>query len=402
MKNLHLNFWEEFCSSQIKLLLLTTFLNISCEVKEAAKNENDLVKIEIDLESFKEGEFSDLYDSIIYVLLKPDSINFLADPYKVKLYKDLIYVRDAFHNSIFVYDRKGNFQYRINSTGKGPNEFFTMDDFSIHKDTIWIKDGLLKKELAFSLTGKFLLEKANVLKRSMFYKGNNFNLYYLNNDPEFDFRILRKTAHKITPYIPRPDYLVNNLYSDPVGFQSNKDNEVYFNLPNDYRVLKFDSLGFLDTQYVFDFGIKNFKFEDRFKLGEGIDHFDYSEENGLVESITSFLVLDKNYIIYIRRNDQSKEYIIFNQEFSQSYKGKNLVNDLDFTPLNEMPWSSTGKEVVYLMNTSKFISMSNLNEIKNKPGLKSNLNHFLNENSSNLTEENFILAFAKVKLKFNN
>jgi hypothetical protein len=67
-----------------------------------------------------------------------------------------------------------------------------------------------------------------------------------------------------------------------------------------------------------------------------------------------------------------------------------------------MPWSSTGKEVVYLMNTSKFMSMSNLNELKNKLGLKSNLNHFLNENSPYLTEENYILAFAKVKSKFNN
>lgn len=402
MNKLNFNIWEEFNSSQIRLLLLSLLLLISCDVKDLERRGNEVINIEIDLDSFKEGKLSDLYDSIYYVLLKPDSINFLADPYKVKFYKNLIYIRDAFHNSIFVYDQKGNFQYRINSTGKGPNEFFTMDDFSINSDTIWIKDGVLKKEVAFSLTGQFLLEKANVFKRAMFYKGNNFNLYYLNNDPEFDFRILRKTAHEVNPYILRPEYLINNIFSDPVGFQSNKDMEVFFNLPNDYSVLKFDSLGFLDTQYVFDFGIKNFKVEDRFKLGEGVDHFDYSEENGLVESITSFLVLEKNYIIYIRRNDQNKEYILFNQEFSQSYKGKNLVNDLDFTPLNEMPWSSTGKEVVYLMNTGKFMSMSNLNEIKNKSGLRSNLNHFLNENSSNLTEENYILAFAKVKSKFNN
>lgn len=402
MNKLNFNFWEELNSSPIILLLLSVSLLISCEVKDLEKRENEVINIEIDLDSFKEGKFSDLYDSIYYVLLKPDSINFLADPYKVKFYKNLIYVRDAFHNSIFAYDQKGNFQYRINSTGKGPNEFFTMDDFSIHRDTVWIKDGLLKKELAFSLTGQFLLEKVSVFKRAMFYKGSNFNLYYLNNDPEFDFRILKKTAHEVIPYILRPEYLVNNIFSDPVGFQSNKDMEVYFNLPNDYRVLKFDSMGFLNTQYVFDFGIKNFKPEDRFKLGEDIDQFDYSEENGLVESITSFLVLDKNYIMYIRRNDQNKEYILFNQEFFQTYKSKNLVNDLDFTPLNEMPWSSTGKEVVYLMNTSKFMSMSNLNELKNKPGLKSNLNHFLNENSPYLTEENYILAFAKVKSKFNN
>lgn len=402
MNKLNFNFWEELNSSPIILLLLSVSLLISCEVKDLEKRENEVINIQIDLDSFKEGKFSDLYDSIHYVLLKPDSINFLADPYKVKFYKNLIYVRDAFHNSIFAYDQKGNFQYRINSTGKGPNEFFTMDDFSIHRDTVWIKDGLLKKELAFSLTGQFLLEKVSVFKRAMFYKGSNFNLYYLNNDPEFDFRILKKTAHEVIPYILRPEYLVNNIFSDPVGFQSNKDMEVYFNLPNDYRVLKFDSMGFLNTQYVFDFGIKNFKPEDRFKLGEDIDQFDYSEENGLVESITSFLVLDKNYIMYIRRNDQNKEYILFNQEFFQTYKSKNLVNDLDFTPLNEMPWSSTGKEVVYLMNTSKFMSMSNLNELKNKLGLKSNLNHFLNENSPYLTEENYILAFAKVKSKFNN
>ena len=341
MKNLPSSIWEEFLSFQIKLLLLITSLLIACEVKESNKIEDKVVKIKIDFESFEEGNLSDLYDSINYVLLKPDSINFLADPYKVKFYKNLIYVRDAFHNSIFVYDRKGNFQYRINSTGKGPAEFFTMDDFSIYRDTIWIKDGLLKKELGFSLTGNFLLEKPSVFKRSMFYKGRNFNLYYLNNDPEFD--LVRKTTHEVTPFIPRPDYLVNNLFSDPVGFQSNKDMEVFFNLPNDYRVLKFDSLGSLDTQYIFDFGAKNFKFEERIKLGKEIDHFDYAEENGLVESITSFLVLDKYYMIYVRRNDQNKEYVMFDKNFSFVYKGRNLINYFYFIQLNLMRCSSNGK-----------------------------------------------------------
>jgi hypothetical protein len=190
------------------------------------------------------------------------------------------------------------------------------------------------------------------------------------------------------------------LYSDPLGFQSDRSMNVYFNLPKNYNILKFDSMGFLIKQYVFNFGSANFHFEDRIKLGDEINHYDYSEENGLVESITGFLVLDKGHLIYIRRNDKKKEYIFFDKEFNSIYSGKNLDNDLDFTPIKEMPWSSTGKEVVYLMNTSKFMSMSNLNEIRNKAELRSNLNQFLNENSPFLSEENYILAFAKLKPKF--
>jgi hypothetical protein len=389
----------EIISPKFKfLLLLILFIN-SC-IGENIKEDDGIVKIEIDLESFNEGNLSDLYDSITYVLLKPDSSNFLADPYKIKFYKDLIFIRDAFHNSIFIYDKKGNLQFRINSTGKGPKEFFTMDDFSIYNDTIWIKDGLLKKELAYSLNGDLLLEKVSVFKRAMFHKGNTFNLYYLNNDPDFDYRIIRKSSQDVIPYILRPDYLVNNIFSDPLGFQSDKQLNVYFNLPNDYKILQFDSMGILAKQYSFDFGFQNFKYEDRIELGEIINHYEYAEENVLVESITSFVVLDEGHMIYLRRNEQNKEYIFFDRYFSYLYKGKNLINDLDFIPIVEMPWSSNGEEVIYLLNTSKFMSINNLEEIQKREGLKSNLNQFLFENSTYMEEENYIIAFAQMKKEF--
>ncbi|MDO8968469.1 6-bladed beta-propeller [Algoriphagus sp.] len=396
MKRLILVIWEGLISSRFNFWILFNILLISCDENNDEKEES-VFEIEINLKSFNEGKLSDIYDSITYVLLKPDSSNFLADPYKIIFYDSLVLVRDAFYNSIFIYDLSGNFKFRINSTGKGPKEFFTLDDFSIYNDTIWIKDGILKKELGFSLNGEFLVEKTSFFKRAMFYKGKSFNLYYLNNDPDFNFRILRYSSKEVIPYVERPNYLVNNIYSDPAGFQSDRNLNIFFNLPKDYNILKFDSLGFLKNQYVFDFGANNFKNVDRIELGSEVDHFDYAEENGLVESITGFLILDQGYLMYLRRNDYNKEYIFFNKEFKPLYKGKNLLNDLDFTIINEMPWASTGRDVVYLMNTNKFLKMDNLEEIQKGIGLKSNLEQFISNNTSFLKEENYIIAFARIK-----
>lgn len=59
MNKLNFNFWEELNSSPIILLLLSVSLLISCEVKDLEKRENEVINIEIDLDSFKEGKFSD-------------------------------------------------------------------------------------------------------------------------------------------------------------------------------------------------------------------------------------------------------------------------------------------------------------------------------------------------------
>lgn len=377
-------------------LIVFLFLCFACQPVTNSVNLDKIIPI--DLDNIGQGKLSDIYDSVTYVLLKPDSVNFLADPYKIVFVDSLILIKDVFYNSVFAYDRFGQFKFRINSSGKGPNEFFALDDFSVLNDTIWIKDGLLKKELAFDLKGNFLIEKMNIFKRSMYFKGNNFSLIYLNNDPEFDYRIIRYSGQSKIPYIERPQHLINEIYSDPNGFQLGLSNSIYFSLPNTTSILEFDSLGYMVKYNNLDFGSYKFPDEERFKIEDKFQQYSYAEENNLVESITSFIVTNNGFLIYLRRNDDNKDYLLLDSDFKLVYHKKNLINDLDSHIFKEMPWTSDGKNVIYLMNSINFEKISkNFSDGIDTNGLKSNLNKFLIENKTFLKEENTVLGFFKLK-----
>lgn len=378
----------------ILLIVICGFL-LSCSNRE--KNNLDIAEksISIDLNKSSVDKLSSLFEEVEYVLLESDTVNFLVDPYKVKLYDSLIFVTDDFYNSLFIFERDGKFRTRINSTGTGPTEFFTLEDFSILNDTVWVRDGLLRKELAFDLNGKFIFEKKSPFQRSMFYKSNNFSLYYLNNDPEYDFRIVRISDSTPIPFIHRPSSLIRGMTSDPIGFQKDSNGSIYFSLPDSYNILKFSSDGMLEENFKLDFGQYEFKESDREKLANKIDQYEYAEENNLVINFGNFITTNDGFLVYLRRNGLSKDYLFFDRNFNLTKQGKNIINDIDGLNFKEMPWTTDGKNIIYRMNSIDF-----KNYVKNKDAkFDSNQNIRKIMSSYNVlnNNESHILAFFKPK-----
>lgn len=377
------------------LLVVLCATSLSCSYK---KNNNlDVAEksIFIDLNRSTVNKLSSLFEEVKYVHLETDTLNFLVDPYKIKFNDSLIFITDDFYNSLFIFKRDGKFKTRINSTGTGPTEFFTLEDFSILNDTVWIRDGLLRKELAFDLNGKFILEKKSPFQRSMFYKSNNFSLYYLNNDPEYDFRIVRISDNTPIPFIHRPSSLIRGMLSDPIGFQKDSTGSIYFSLPDSYNILKFSPDGMLKENFRLNFGKYEFKESDLEKITNRIDPYEYAEENNLVINFGNFISTNDGFLVYLRRNDLSKDYLFFDRSFNLTKQGKNIINDIDGLNFKEMPWTTDGKNIIYRINSIDF-----KNYVINKnPKFDSNENikNIMNSDHVKKNNESHILAFFKLK-----
>ena len=147
------------------------FLVLFAIVFIACNDRNKDVRIFIDLEKSKSGNYSDLFSELDYILLSNTEDKFLISPSKIVFSKGRIYVSDVNQNILFIYDKQGNVIETLDSEGEGPFEFKTIDDFQIYEDTLIIKDGFLKKWINFTLDGKVISEKKNIFLRGKFFKG---------------------------------------------------------------------------------------------------------------------------------------------------------------------------------------------------------------------------------------
>lgn len=111
----------------------------------------------------------------------------LGDIYKVKEYKNKLYLLDRQSQKIAIYDTLGNALNTINSKGKGPNEYIRLVDFFVDplNQTLNIISSTDRKNIVYDLNGnevikveKFSRPYRNVFKRDAGYVGYMENVSF--------------------------------------------------------------------------------------------------------------------------------------------------------------------------------------------------------------------------------
>ena len=76
---------------------------------------------------------------------------------KVLVHKKTIYLLDARQNIVFVFNDNGNFLFKINQKGRGPEEYNFLNDINInpYEQTLELLDPM-GNLLTFDTTGKFI------------------------------------------------------------------------------------------------------------------------------------------------------------------------------------------------------------------------------------------------------
>ncbi|ERM80222.1 hypothetical protein P872_14240 [Rhodonellum psychrophilum GCM71 = DSM 17998] len=381
----------------MKLLKYTlySFLLVFFSCNTTPKNN----KIVIDVDKSISGNFSDVFGAIEYVLIKEDSLHPMVNPYKFEFVGDRIFILDDRQNKFFSYSAEGKFLYAISASGAGPLEFETIDDFQILGQRIFLKDAMTKKTLIFDLDGNVLGTENNELLKASFYRNDDFSLYYMHNDPEMGFRIIKKKNDEVTGYIDIPKNIEKRISLDQNGFiQRQRKGLIYYNLPFSQSIAVFDKDGDLEYVKNFDFGKYGFDSTMRSRFSGMMEENEYIQANGLIDVINSFLPLKDSYLMVVRQNSNA-HYIFLDSKNKVRYQGKNMNNDIDRMQTTSIPWTINGDQVVVKMYSNQFKSnyMETFgNESKTDQG-DSNIHSFYEEHKEELEDEHLILMYLTVK-----
>lgn len=154
----------------------------ACSSKHKIENEESKRVINVDLNSERE-EAAAFFDYDHSIVLETTDECLIKQIGKIEFYKENIYILDDLLSCIFVYDKEGKFMHRIERKGDSPEEYISIEDFCIDKETecIYIYDGFSGRILIVDFHGNFQ-RQINIPKGYSFIKLNNGNwLFYLAN-----------------------------------------------------------------------------------------------------------------------------------------------------------------------------------------------------------------------------
>jgi hypothetical protein len=351
----------------------------------------------IDLDSSVKGKFSTFYSDIDYFLIKSSPSFPLINPYKTIVTDDHFLFLDMFQNFIFIYKIDGEISAIIKDLGEGPDQFRSIDDFQVKEDTIWIKDALGGKILVYDLSGNLLNVKKNEFLLSDVFFGENFELYYSHNNPEFDGRIIRNKNGKHEAYVSMETWMQKTLIKSLTGFISHpKTGSVYYLLPMSYQLVEYDRKGEFKNVYLFDFGKYTFKPEKREKFTDFGEKLAFLQSTSLVDDIFSIHPFREGFMMYVMQQSGEKHFIWLDENKKVLTQFRELQNDIDGLELNLPPWTYSLDGTYFLVYPGKFLEAYNASLAKGQIIGNSDLQTFVEDNINDLKDENFVL----VKLRF--
>lgn len=144
------------CLLFILAMMFSGCVNKSSQVSIASKPiiEDNTV---IDIIEYEISDYS-FVKSARYIFL--DNIIPIGDIEKIEFYNDTIIIHDKITHSLLFFCPDGNFISKISHLGRGPGEYYALDDFTIAHDLkqVFILDKLSQKILQYNFESNFLSE----------------------------------------------------------------------------------------------------------------------------------------------------------------------------------------------------------------------------------------------------
>lgn len=106
-------------------------LFVMCFTMCTSKPQGDNV-ISVDLDKPEKASLFDYFSSIELIPLETSSDALIVGITKMVIHQDNYYTFDPVQQILFVYDKEGNFLYKINKRGQGEGEYLSFGDFNIN------------------------------------------------------------------------------------------------------------------------------------------------------------------------------------------------------------------------------------------------------------------------------
>ena len=138
---------KRILSSLIILILLTY---CSFEGRNTYKESNNLV--EVDFTNLPIYKFdTTLIESIRYISLETNEKSIIGDIGKILYSNEVFYIYDNKNQSIFLFDKSGNYIKNVGNLGRGPGEYISINAFDVDSNgNIYVWDGMSNKLIIYS------------------------------------------------------------------------------------------------------------------------------------------------------------------------------------------------------------------------------------------------------------
>jgi len=241
------------------IAVLISVLTISCQskigngnIKETNIDFNSLDTL--NLENWhgkvitKDKRLSKIMDTVILIPLETNPECLISNIRKVRITKNRIFIFDDRQEMVFVFTEEGKFLAKLDEKGKGPHEYFQLNDFTINDKNEIVVISFGRQIIAYDFKGNYLWKRnINIMAANDIEYISN-DIYYINCmyrderaiGEELQYNLLRfhKDSGIIAKYFPyknnfgREHQFTKNEYfgvglNDTLFFTKFYDNNIY-------------------------------------------------------------------------------------------------------------------------------------------------------------------------------
>lgn len=300
------------------LIIIMAFVSCKNVVQEP---KGELEQIIIDIPNLKFGEYQELIDSVRYIKLKLNDDYPLSSIRKVAFYDSLLYILDS-TSKLLVYNKNGDFLFKIAEQGVGPKEYVELTDFncSSSQSAIDLIDVSGRKILRYNMySGKFI--QMFSLKHFVYYGlmtdhnhylcyDNSTNYFKINLDKKEYCKILKKSTDKYSYVMMSADYLFKHS-NNQLGLFCFSNNTIYY--IEEEAIPKY---ALLFDGYVTRADFPNDKMED--------NRIDFENTGLSLMSVKDFI--DWIYVRYGIEQDKSMHTFLYNKHSKKHYDFRGVSN----------------------------------------------------------------------------
>jgi len=362
------------------LLLLLTILVVSCEqetpdsVFNSTGTETKFLNFQ-DYDNFSELPSDSFFTDVTFVLLEGMPGSFISSIRKIEASDDKIFVLDGREHNIKVFDSRGKFISKIENKGDFPGGYNRLYDFSLKNGKVYLLSGegnLIEHSIEKSTFNKIGSARPEVSSTHAFLQTDQatFVCSYFDTYQMYVFDKPLDQLERQT--LPNPN-ISRKLQFGPIRppFYQIKSGS-YFVTPWSYSVYQIDesSSNFITAKYEFNFGDRNFTFE---QVPESFsrnmkEQYVYIRDNKIAIPILGFHE-DENFIgVHFQEGGRRGKTIVVPKKSEKPYLLR-LPKEIEsnfypfFSDFNDF---NVGVFLPPISNTSdelrRFLSLSQKNE----------------------------------------
>ncbi|MGV8139575.1 MAG: 6-bladed beta-propeller [Mangrovibacterium sp.] len=329
----------------MSFLILLIYL-FSCGL---CKTENDIRKIKIE-PTEKTMFLSEIVDSVQFIILDEYDKAFLRNIHDIQFIGEDYLILSS--DRIFCYSATGQFKWRIDAIGRGPNEYSSISDFTIDEKNklIYIYDRKGFKILVYSEDGKLVSTKNIILLASSIAYNNDYLLLFspternkrFNNKSDCGLILISKDLNFTKQLINTGS--VDNVYTPNMKYFNPLDNKRCLFIPNTS-----DTIYIVDNKKTYPYLYLDFSY---FKLSPELYNMQVSRIKKEQLASTKYCYLESpSHFVLLSLIKRKFVYTFMSKENNGFHCCQEFKNDLFAIPL-DLAFAIQRNEVLFTLLTT--------------------------------------------------